>query len=246
MLILPAIDIYGGNIVRLQQGEFRHPSIYLESPFSAARRIVASGLTAMHVVDLEGARLGRLVNWEALEEIFADPGAEVQVGGGIRSGEEIERLLALGAARVIIGSVAFSDPDRLAEWLAEFGADRVMVALDLRDGRIAVRGWQSTVDLDPDRALEALVELGVRHLVCTDISRDGMLAGPNIPLYTELVPRFPELTIQASGGIGSVADVDLLARAGVAGAIVGKAWYEERLTLAELVERSTPYASPSR
>lgn len=238
MLILPAIDIYGGNVVRLQQGEFRHPSIYIESPFSAARRIVASGLTDIHIVDLEGAKLGRLTNWGALEEIFADHDASVQVGGGIRTRDEIARLLALGAARVIIGSVAVSDVDLFDGWLREFGADRVMVALDLRENRIAIRGWQSTVDLHPDQALRRLADLGVRHVICTDIARDGMLTGPNIELYVDLVKRFPELMIQAAGGIGAIAEIDRLATTGVAGAIVGKAWYEDQLTLAELYERS--------
>lgn len=234
MLILPAIDIHRGRPVRLRRGDFAGITEYEGSPVETARAFGDAGLGYLHIVDLEGAREGRIVNWESIAGVLALPGISAEVGGGIRSAADIGRLLDLGADRVVVGSVAVREPLGFAGWIAEFGPMRVALALDLRGGRVAVDGWASAADGDPLLLLASLVDLGARVCICTDVDRDGMLTGPNLGLYADLSARFPELELIASGGIGSARDLPPLASTGVAGAIVGRAYYDGAMTLAEM------------
>jgi phosphoribosylformimino-5-aminoimidazole carboxamide ribotide isomerase len=238
MLILPAIDIHRGRTVRLRRGDFAGITEYEPSPVEAARLFGDAGLRYLHVVDLEGAREGRIVNWEAIADLLSLPGIAAEVGGGVRSAADIERLLGLGADRIVVGSVAVREPRMFGEWIGAFGPRRIALALDLRGGRAAVDGWADAVGDDPFALLASLVDLGVRTCICTDVDRDGMLEGPNLRLYGDLVARFPGMDLIASGGIASARDLPPLALTGVKGAIVGRAYYDGAMTLAEMAGRS--------
>ncbi|MBS1913760.1 MAG: 1-(5-phosphoribosyl)-5-[(5-phosphoribosylamino)methylideneamino]imidazole-4-carboxamide isomerase [Bacteroidetes bacterium] len=234
MLIIPAIDIYGGHAVRLRQGSYASRTVYHESPLAAAGEFAAAGFGYLHLVDLEGAADGTVTNWDTLAEILALDGVSGEVGGGVRTVDEIERLIELGADRVVVGSVAAENPSLLREWVEEFGAARIAVALDLRDGEVATRGWRQMVPVTPAGLVGYAAEVGLQTVICTDIVRDGMLAGPNVDLYAGLVHEFPSLSFIASGGISSTDDLTALDAAGVAGAVIGKAIYEGSLTLEDL------------
>jgi phosphoribosylformimino-5-aminoimidazole carboxamide ribotide isomerase len=220
--------------VRLRRGEFAGITEYELAPVEAARLFGDAGLRYLHIVDLEGACEGRIVNWETIVDLLALPGIAAEVGGGIRSAADIERLLGLGADRVVVGSTAVRDPCLFGEWIAAFGPHRIVLALDLRGGRVTVDGWTDAVAGDPFGLLASLMDLGVQVCICTDVDRDGMLGGPNLRLYGDLVARFPELELIASGGIGSARDLAPLALTGVKGAIVGRAYYDGAMRLAEM------------
>jgi phosphoribosylformimino-5-aminoimidazole carboxamide ribotide isomerase len=234
VILYPAIDILGGGAVRLTQGDFNAKKIYDEDPLSAARGWVQAGASFLHVVDLDGAREGAPVNLEHLRRIAGELGVPVQYGGGLRSLEAVRDALAAGAEQVILGTAAFTDPELLEEALRAWG-ERVLVAVDVRGGRVATAGWTETIDATPEAVLERLEERGVRGLVYTNVDRDGMLEGPDL----EEVRRVAE-TVRGrfvySGGIGSLADLEGLSRLGQAsltGVIVGKALYEKRFSVAQ-------------
>jgi len=235
MELVPAIDLRGGRAVRLFQGSFERETRALESPAELFNRFAAAGARHVHLVDLDGARDGVAANRAVLRTLAATGGPHIQAGGGIRSAADVERVLADGADRAVVGSVAVESPDTLAEWVRRFGAERFVAALDVRIGddalpRLATHGWlrDSSVMLwDQAGRLEAL---GVRHVLCTDIGRDGALAGPNLALYFECVRRFPGIDWQASGGVRDGADLHALAGTGVAAAISGRALIEDRIS----------------
>ncbi len=235
MELVPAIDLRGGRAVRLFQGSFERETRARESPAELFRRFAAAGARRVHLVDLDGARDGVAANRAVLRSLAATGGPQIQAGGGIRSLADVERVLADGAERVVVGSVAVDSPDTLADWVQRFAAARFVAALDVRIGddavpRLATHGWlrDSSVTLWDQAA--RLAALGVRHVLCTDIGRDGALAGPNLPLYRECVRRFPAIAWQASGGIRDVADLRALADTGVAAAISGRALIEDRIS----------------
>lgn len=238
MLIIPAIDLYHGECVRLRRGNYEERISYSNSPVEIAHRFAESGLRFLHVVDLDGARHGRITDRDTLASILAIENLRVQVGGGVRTRQTVDELLRMGAERVIVGSVAAREPELLAEWIAEFGAHRIAVAVDLRGGRVAVDGWTSTLDDGPVSAVTKAVNRGAEIIICTDIGRDGMLGGANIDLYREIRTAFPTVELIASGGVSSAADLDLLDSVGVSGAIVGTAWYEGHITLRQMSDRS--------
>jgi phosphoribosylformimino-5-aminoimidazole carboxamide ribotide isomerase len=235
MELVPAIDLRGGRAVRLFQGSFERETRARESPAELFRRFAAAGARRVHLVDLDGARDGVAANRTVLRSLAATGGPQIQAGGGIRSMADVERVLADGADRVVVGSVAVESPDTLADWVQRFAAARFVAALDVRIGedavpRLATHGWlrDSSIPLWDQAA--RLAALGVRHVLCTDIGRDGALAGPNLPLYRECVRRFPAIAWQASGGIRDGADLRALADTGVAAAISGRALIEDRIS----------------
>ncbi len=238
MIVYPAIDLRHGRCVRLSQGRFNQVTTYAEDPLTVARDFAAAGATWLHVVDLDGAKDGNAAQTDLIKRIAADSGLKVQTGGGIRSEDQISAYLGGGITRVVIGSLALSNPGLVATWLDRFGRDRVVLALDVKPigddaWHVTTHGWQK----DSGKTLfEVIDEYGaayLRHLLCTDVARDGLLAGPNVALYREIHARYPKLAVQASGGVASLDDLRALKAAGASGAIVGKALYEGRVTLAE-------------
>lgn len=237
MIIYPAIDLRHGKCVRLRQGRFDQATTYSDDPLTVARDFAAAGAAWLHVVDLDGAKDGNAAQTDLILRIAAESGLKVQTGGGIRSEDQINACLSGGVARVVIGSLALTNPGLVATWLDRFGRDRVVLAFDVKpDNRgwhVTTHGWQK----DSGKTLfEVIDEYGaayLRHLLCTDVSRDGLLNGPNVALYHEVHALYPKLAVQASGGVSSLDDLRALKVAGAAGAIIGKALYEGRLILAE-------------
>ncbi|MGH8143553.1 MAG: HisA/HisF-related TIM barrel protein [Steroidobacteraceae bacterium] len=239
MLLIPSIDLRGGHCVRLLQGDFAAETRYGLEPHELLTRYRLLGASWLHVVDLDGAREGALINRNLIHQLASQRAVQLQVGGGVRDAGTIDTLLSQGVARVVIGSAAAERPDEVAAWLAHYGPERICLAFDIRhdaDGvpRIRTRGWRSHSTLSLWEALSAYADSGVQHVLCTDIERDGALAGPNLALYEQALQRFPRIGWQASGGVASGADLAALAERGVPAAISGKALLEERITREEL------------
>lgn len=243
--VYPAIDVRDGRVVRLLRGDYARETRYTDDPASVAERYALDGASWLHLVDLDAARGGGYTLVPLLRRVVAETGLRVQTGGGVRSESDVEELLEAGAERVVVGSVAVRDPERVAGWLERFGPDRLTVALDTRtadDGTwvLPVEGWTDVAGTDLTTTLHRYTEAGLRHLLCTDISRDGSFAGPNVNLYTMLIHSVPDIQVQASGGARDGADVRSVKRVGCAGVVLGKSLLEGRLTVAQAVaeERS--------
>ena len=234
MLILPAIDLSNGNCVRLRQGDFDAKTVYPDSPRETARRFFDAGLSFLHIVDLDGAKAGSIKNREALSAIHSIPGLRSQVGGGIRSTDDVRMVFDLGVSRVIVGSVAVQKPELVGEWIREFGAERIVIAMDVRDGFVAYHGWVKSSEQSAGTFLMQMTSTGAKIVLCTDIGRDGMLTGPNVELYRELQTAFPKIELLASGGVSALNDIASVKEAGCAGVVIGKALYEGRITLEQL------------
>ncbi|NLD74948.1 MAG: 1-(5-phosphoribosyl)-5-[(5-phosphoribosylamino)methylideneamino]imidazole-4-carboxamide isomerase [Chloroflexi bacterium] len=236
MIIYPAIDLRGGRCVRLQQGDFARETVYADDPVEAAGRWAAEGAAWLHVVNLDGA-LGRSgeANLAALARIRRAVDLPIQFGGGLRSVEDVDRVLDLGVARIILGTVAIREPEVVREALARYGAERIAVGIDARDGRVAISGWVDVSEVEAVDLGRRMAALGVQRVVYTDVARDGMLTGPNVPA-TAALARETGLRVIASGGVSSLDDLEQLAAHaadGIDGVIVGMALYEGRLTLPE-------------
>ncbi|MEL1264733.1 1-(5-phosphoribosyl)-5-[(5-phosphoribosylamino)methylideneamino]imidazole-4-carboxamide isomerase [Pseudoxanthomonas putridarboris] len=234
----PAIDVRDGRVVRLAQGDYARETRYGGTPLHVAQDYSRQGAQWLHLVDLDAARAGGYTLLPLLEEIARSTGLNVQTGGGVRARDDVARILDAGARRVVVGSLAVREPDTVLGWLAEFGSDRITVALDTRqDGqgawRLPVHGWTETAAETLDALAERYAAAGLVHLLCTDIARDGMLSGPNLSLYAHLHARVPALAVQASGGVSAVGDVAGARDAGCAGIVLGRALLEGRFTLAE-------------
>ena len=234
MLILPAIDLRNGAVVRLRQGDYRQETVYERDPAGVAATFAEAGLRHLHVVDLDGAREGRLVNLEAIRHILQVPGIHVELGGGIRDRDTIDAALSFGAWRVMIGSAAVRRPAMVRDAVRAVGADRLALAVDMRDGCLAVEGWTDASTATPEGFIQSFLEHGVRAFHCTDVTRDGMLEGPNVPWYRMLQNRFPEADLVAAGGVSTLADLDVLRQAGLGGAVIGRALYEGGIALPAL------------
>lgn len=234
--VIPAIDLRGGQVVRLKQGDYAQQTIYAGDPRALASRYADAGARWLHLVDLDGARSGRLGNLAVIQSIAAD-GMAVQAGGGVREEADLQRLFDAGVQRVVLGSVAIRDPERVAGWLASYGADRLTVALDTRriDGRwtLPSAGWTEIEARTLDELAPWYAARGARHLLCTDIDRDGMLAGFNLDLYRHLADSVPQLAVQASGGVRSLDDIRAAHAVGAQGVILGRALLEGRFSVEE-------------
>ncbi len=231
---IPALDILDGRCARLRRGDYRRQSIYDIAPLDLAKQIEDAGLRRLHLVDLDGARQGRVVNWQVLESIADKTSLIIDFGGGLRATEDLECAFKSGAAQVTIGSVALTDRGLFERWLTSFGSERIILAADVRAGFVAFHGWQEEGSVSLEELLRDVMTLGVHSVICTDIERDGMLNGPAYDLYRFVRDRFPELRLIASGGVQSIEDVKQLRDAGVHGVIIGKALYEGRISLSEL------------
>lgn len=234
MQAIPAMDIIGGRCVRLISGDYAQITEYPESPLSLARKFEAAGFKRLHMVDLEGARTGKLCNLAVLEEIASNTNLIIDFGGGIKHRSDVEAIFKAGAKMISLGSLPVKDPEQFQNWLSIFGADHIILAADVANGHIAVSGWQHQSDLRVIPFLRRNIQHGVKHVMCTDISKDGKLSGPGIDLYREILSNFPDLNFIASGGISSMKDLENLAEIGIRQAIVGKAIYEKKISLEEL------------
>ncbi len=236
MLIIPAIDIYDGKCVRLRQGNYEQKTVYAASPAEVAQQFADAGFRFLHVVDLQGAKEKKIVNWDSIASILAVPELQVEVGGGIRTTDDIKRLIEIGASRVVIGSVAAKSPELVEYWIQQFGAEQIVVGMDVKDGSVAISGWLENSHLEPMNFVLDMLRRGAKTIICTDISRDGMLGGVNIDFFHNLKSAFPHISIIASGGISTIADIQTLKQADLAGVIVGKAIYEGKIPIEELAK----------
>jgi phosphoribosylformimino-5-aminoimidazole carboxamide ribotide isomerase len=234
MLIIPAIDIFEGKCVRLRQGDYDQKTVYATSPAEVAQQFADAGFSFLHVVDLEGAKEKKVVNWDSFQSILNIKGLQIEVGGGIRTTEDIKRLLDLGVQRVVVGSVAAKSPELVEYWIKQFGPDKVVVGMDVKDGSVVISGWLEDSSRTPVDFVLDLIRRGATTFICTDISRDGMLIGANIDFFADLRSAFPQISIIASGGITSTDDLRRLQPTHVSGVIVGKAIYEGKISLNEL------------
>lgn len=228
--LIPAIDIIGGQCVRLTQGDYETKQEYGD-PVQMAVRFQQLGFRRLHVVDLDGARSRHVVNIETLRAITSATDLTVDFGGGVKSDQDLEKAFTAGAAMVTAGSIAVTDPDKVMSWIDTYGADKLILGADVRDGKISINGWkqESTEDLVP--FLTRYVDAGIRNVLCTEISRDGTLGGPATRLYTQIMSRFPTLHLIASGGVGCDEDIRLLEKAGIPAVVFGKAFYEGRINI---------------
>ena len=235
MIVYPAIDLRNGVCVRLMHGRFDQVTRYDDDPIARLDAFAASGARWAHVVDLDGAQAGRPVQHALIGRLAASGQIRIQSGGGVRTEDDVRALLDAGVDRVVIGSLAVSAPDRVGGWLETFGPDRLTLALDVRadgDRHVpALKGWTEAADLDLWAALDRYAAGAFRHLLVTDVGRDGALIGPNLDLLGEIVRRRPDLRVQASGGVSSLADLSAARAVGCAGAVVGRALYEGRFTV---------------
>ncbi len=239
MNVIPAIDLREGQCVRLYQGDFDRQTIYAKAPLSLAHQYEAMGFDALHVVDLDGARTGRQQNQEIIRRIVATSKLTIQLGGGIRSDSQIDSWLATGLARVVIGSLAITEPGRVRKWLKNHGPERIVLALDVNvDANgvplIATHGWRRAANMTLWQCLAAYEAAGIQHVLCTDISRDGAMTGPNLALYTEFVDKYPGIQLQASGGVRSVDDFAALREIGASATISGRALLDGTISAMEI------------
>jgi len=236
MRIIPAIDIIDGKCVRLKQGDYAQKKVYSENPLDVAKSFEDAGLTHLHLVDLDGAQAGKVISWNVVERITSNTNLHVDFGGGIKTHEEIARLLELGIYQVNLGSIAVREPGKITDWLTQFGADKIILSADVKNEIISIDGWQENSSINIVTFLKDFVQKGIEHVTCTDISTDGMLTGPNIELYKKILLTFPQLHLIASGGVSSLEDLQELKRIGVDGVIVGKAIYEGKISLNDFKE----------
>lgn len=238
MDIIPAIDIIDGKCVRLSKGDYNACKTYSDNPLDMALRFQDAGIRRLHLVDLDGAKSKHIVNYPTLEAIAGHTDLTIDFGGGIKSTADLETALGCGAAMVTVGSTAVTQPELLTEWIEQFGQEHIILGADARDGKISVNGWKEDSDLTLSDFIRSYMQKGITQVLCTDINRDGMLQGPAVELYKSLLSEFPGIKLIASGGVSSVQDLTDLKEAGLPAAIVGKAYYEGRITLEQLSKLS--------
>jgi len=239
-MIIPAIDLINGKVVRLYQGDYGQKTEYTASAQERFDLYVAAGATQLHLVDLDGAKDASQRQLTVIRELLKNTRAPVQIGGGVRSEQDVKDLLDAGANRVVVGSTAVKSPELVMGWMEKYGADKIVLALDVNidaDGRrkIAVAGWQQDSGVTIEELIERFLPAGLTHVLCTDISRDGTLQGSNVALYQSLAAQYPQVSFQASGGIGGIADIEALKGSGVGGVILGRSLLEGKFTAEEAI-----------
>lgn len=234
--IIPAIDIIDGQLVRLKQGDYNEKTVYSQNPLEIAKKFEDVGIKRLHVVDLDGAKAKHIVNYKTLETLATKTNLVIDFGGGIKSDEDVKIAFDSGASYITGGSIAVNRPQLFLSWLEKYGSDKIILGADLKDGRIATTGWTESSDAKWQSFIQSYVSRGVRRVISTDISKDGMMVGPNIMLYSDMMEQFPELHVTASGGVSCISDIKQLDEAGVPAVIVGKAIYEGHITLNDLIE----------
>ncbi len=240
-MIIPAIDLINGQVVRLYQGDYGQKTAYSDNPQARFDDYVSQGAAQLHLVDLDGAKDAKARQLALIAQLLSATEAPVQVGGGVRSEQDVADLLAAGASRVVIGSTAVKSPDLVASWMEKYGPERIVLALDVNideqgNRHIAVAGWQENSGISIEALIERFLPAGLRHVLCTDISRDGMMKGANNNLYTQLYKKYPDLDIIASGGISSLADIDAVAKSGAQSVVLGRSLLEGKFSVEEAVK----------
>lgn len=234
MKIIPAIDIIDGKCVRLSQGDYQKKKIYSEDPLSIAKNFEKHNISHLHLVDLDGAKSKRVVNINVLKSICAETNLNVDFGGGVKSEDDLIRVFEAGAQQITAGSIAVKEPETVKNWVKKYGAKKIILGADVKEGKIAINGWQEKSDLNIIDFIDSFYQHGVRYVICTDISKDGMLEGAAVNLYKKILEEFPDLMLIASGGVSDIDDLYELKEAGLYGAIVGKAIYEGKIELQEI------------
>ena len=234
MIIIPAIDIINGKCVRLTHGDYAQQKVYNENPLEVAKQFEDAGITRLHVVDLDGAKAGAIINLKVLEAIASQTKLVIDFGGGIKKINDVENVFNAGASIATIGSLAVKHPEILEEWLMEFGTDKFLIGADVLDKKIKISGWLEDGGINVFDFIGKMIGLGVTNIFCTDISKDGAMKGPSVDLYKKIIEEHPEINLIASGGVTTMDDVIQLKEIGCTGAIIGKAIYEGRITLKEL------------
>jgi phosphoribosylformimino-5-aminoimidazole carboxamide ribotide isomerase len=234
MLIIPAIDIIDGKCVRLTQGDYSQKKVYNEHPLEVAKQFEDAGIRRLHLVDLDGAKEGAVKNWKVLETIAGKTSLIIDFGGGIKTSKDVQIVFDSGAQLATVGSIAVKDEKEFVQWLQQFGAEKFLLGADVKNEKIAIHGWQETSDIWIYDFIEKYIEHGIKQIFCTDVSKDGKLEGPAIDLYKNIIEKFPRLHFIASGGVSSMKDLDELMHIGCKGVIVGKAIYENRISMPDL------------
>jgi len=236
MDIIPAIDLIDGKCVRLTQGDYNQKKIYNEDPLEVAQEFEGAGLKRLHLVDLDGAKAGAVTNWKVLEKIATKTSMIIDFGGGIKTSKDLDIVLQSGAAYATVGSIAVKQPELLFEWAEQHGTSKFMIGADVKEEKISIGGWLEDTSIWVFDFIRDLYEKGFRQFFCTDVSKDGLLQGPSTELYKRIIKEVPGIYFIASGGVSNMKDVEQLAEAGCNGAIIGKAIYENRVTLKELMQ----------
>ena len=234
MRIIPAIDIIEGKCVRLSKGDYSTKKIYNEDPLEVAKSFEGAGLQYLHLVDLDGAKAKHIVNWKVLEKLATRTELNIDFGGGVKSDEDLRIAFESGATQITGGSIAVKEPVLFASWITKYGANKIILGADAMEGKIAVSGWQEDTDQEVEAFIADYVAKGIQYVISTDISKDGMLEGPSFDLYKSILEKLPEIKLIASGGVSSIDDLIKLKEDGLEGAIVGKAIYENKVTLDDL------------
>ena len=234
MHIIPAIDIIEGKCVRLTQGDYNQKKIYNERPLEVAKSFESAGITRLHVVDLDGAKAKKVVNYRVLERLASKTSLQIDFGGGLKSDEDVRIVFESGAHQVTIGTIAVKDPDLFWAWFEKYGAEKIILGADFKDQYIRVSGWTEQSQLELFPFLEDYTNKGIRYTICTDISKDGLLQGSAVNTYKLIKDSFPKLQLIASGGVSAISELDTLKEIQCYGAIIGKAIYEGRITLSAL------------
>ena len=234
MKIIPAIDIIEGKCVRLTKGDYNTKKIYNESPLEVAKEFEAAGIQYLHVVDLDGAKASHIVNYKVLEQIASKTNLKIDFGGGLKSDKDLQIAFNSGANQITGGSIAVKNPEIFESWIAKFGADKIILGADCNNEKIAVSGWQEESDLEVIPFIKNYQSKGISYVICTDISKDGMLEGPSFELYQRILENTPKIKLIASGGISTFDEIPKLAEMNCEGVIIGKAIYENRISLKQL------------
>ena len=233
--LIPAIDIIDGQCVRLTKGDYDQKTVYRDSPAEVAKEFEQIGFKRLHVVDLDGAKSKHIVNDQVLQAITTETKLTVDFGGGIKTDEDIEKAFAAGASMVTVGSIAVTNPELFIGWLEKYGPERMILGADVRHGKISINGWKDDSEEDLLPFLKKYIDAGVRNVLCTEISKDGTLSGPAIDLYQKMMAAYPQLHLIASGGVSSIDDIKALDAAGIPAVVFGKAIYEGRIDLNQLI-----------
>lgn len=232
--IIPAIDLIEGKCVRLTQGDYGQKTIYNENPLEVAMQFEDAGLKRLHLVDLDGAKAKKVINWKVLDKIASRTSLHIDFGGGVQSDDDLKIVFECGAKQVTGGSIAVKQPDLFQNWISVYGGEKIILGADAKKEKVAVSGWEEGTEIWVYDFVEQYVEKGIRYAISTDVAKDGLLQGPSFDLYRNLQDKCPELKIIASGGVSGIGDIEKLAEMNIYGVIIGKAIYENRISLADL------------